>query len=126
MHAYASAISKIWLVSIPICGAGFIMSQCDLDMIVFHPLTVTFLVLFVRAYSLKRTVVRGGDAKDDPEKGTTEVSAVPGEPAEDDDEKKSIREISRVGSNEGEVVKEETATERTRTGEPSVADKLEV
>ncbi|KII88358.1 hypothetical protein PLICRDRAFT_41528 [Plicaturopsis crispa FD-325 SS-3] len=46
IHAYARSLSEIWLALTPIIGAGFIM------------------VLFVRKYTLKRTIVRG-DAKKD-------------------------------------------------------------
>ncbi|KAH7924739.1 MFS general substrate transporter [Leucogyrophana mollusca] len=48
MHAYARSISTIWIMDTPLAGIGFI------------------LVLFMRAYSLKRQVVRSGEA--DPEK----------------------------------------------------------
>jgi len=79
MHAYARSISTIWLVCTPICGAGFIM------------------ILFVRGYSLKRTVVRG---KGDLEKGKAnedheDVAGAPTSPvvSDDDDEKKSIKKV---------------------------------
>lgn len=116
IHAYANAISKIWLVNTPICGVGFIMSQCDLDTLNFHSLTHAFPVLFVRAYSLKRTVVRSGDV----EKGKTEDPVVADTPTKDDDEKKSIREISRADANERD---DDTVTERTHTGDATEADK---
>ncbi|KAG1836612.1 MFS general substrate transporter [Suillus subluteus] len=45
MHAYTRSISTIWLVSTPLSGFGF------------------FLVLFIRAYTLKRTIIRGGEKK---------------------------------------------------------------
>lgn len=84
-------------------------------MTAFFALIIAFLVLFVRAYSLKRTVIQGGAVKDDVEK--REAPAVAGALAkeEDDDEKKSIREISRVHSNKTEAV-DDAATEHTHTG----------
>ncbi|KAF9052922.1 MFS general substrate transporter [Panaeolus papilionaceus] len=45
IEAYTKSISKIWLVMTPIVGACFIM------------------VLFIRVYSLKRTIVRAGDVE---------------------------------------------------------------
>jgi len=45
MHAYTQSISKIWLVNTPISAFGL------------------FLVLFIRGYTLKRTIVRGGEKK---------------------------------------------------------------
>lgn len=43
MHAYTQSISTIWLVSTPLSAFSF------------------FLVLFIRAYTLKRTVIRSGE-----------------------------------------------------------------
>jgi len=45
MHAYSRSISTIWLVNTPISAIGL------------------FLVLFIRRYSLKRTIIRGGEKK---------------------------------------------------------------
>ncbi|KAG9226121.1 hypothetical protein CCMSSC00406_0005032 [Pleurotus cornucopiae] len=45
IHAYARSISEIWLSMTPIVGAGFVM------------------VLIVRHYTLKRTIVKGGQEK---------------------------------------------------------------
>ncbi|KAG1765813.1 MFS general substrate transporter [Suillus occidentalis] len=45
MHAYARSISTIWLVSTPLSGFGL------------------FLVLFIRSYTLKRTIIRVGEKK---------------------------------------------------------------
>lgn len=92
------------------------MSQCDLDTLDFHSLTHAFPVLFVRAYSLKRTVVRSGD---DVEKGKTEDPVVADTPAKDHDEKKSIREISRAYANERD---DDTVTERTHMGDATEVD----
>lgn len=52
IQAYAKSIGDIWIVGTPIIGVGF------------------FLVLFVRRYTLDRTIVRNGD----PEKGKAEAS----------------------------------------------------
>ncbi|KAI9446080.1 MFS general substrate transporter [Lactarius indigo] len=50
IHAYAQSISAIWAFNAPVVGVGFIM------------------VLFIKAYTLKRTIIRGGvDTKQDQE-----------------------------------------------------------
>ncbi|KAF8136614.1 MFS general substrate transporter [Boletus edulis] len=52
MHAYARSVSTIWLVNTPLSALGLI------------------LIIFIRAYSLHRTVIREGAEKtNDPEKG---------------------------------------------------------
>ncbi|KAG6376367.1 MFS general substrate transporter [Boletus reticuloceps] len=52
MHAYARSVSTIWLVNTPLSALGLI------------------LIIFIRAYSLHRTVIREGTEKtNDPEKG---------------------------------------------------------
>lgn len=52
MHAYARSISTIWLVNTPLSTLGLI------------------LVVFIRVYSLHRTVIReGAENASDPEKG---------------------------------------------------------
>jgi len=125
MHAYANAISKIWLVNTPICGAGLIMSTCVLDTTYFGFLTIKFPVLFVRAYSLKRTIVQGGDAEGDIEKGKTEdLAAVNASAKEEDeeDEKKTIREILRADPHD-EGVKDDVATEATHAGDALEVEK---
>lgn len=51
-HAYARSISTIWLVNTPLSALGLV------------------LVVFIRAYSLHRTVIRqGADETSDPEQG---------------------------------------------------------
>ncbi|KZT11343.1 MFS general substrate transporter [Laetiporus sulphureus 93-53] len=58
MKAYCEAISTIWIVDTPIIGCGFIF------------------VLFLRSYTLKRNVVRGGQpANADVEAGQAEQTA---------------------------------------------------
>ncbi|KAI3610723.1 membrane transporter [Moniliophthora roreri] len=59
IQAYAKSISSIWVVCTPIVGVGFLM------------------VLFLRRYTLKRTIVRGGDDKtkvNDEEKGVPQAA----------------------------------------------------
>lgn len=61
MHAYARSISTIWLVNAPLSALGLI------------------LIVFIRAYSLQRVVIREGAEKtSDPEKGEA-VEKVGGE-----------------------------------------------
>jgi len=71
MHAFARSISTIWFVNAPLSALGLI------------------LVVFIRPYSLHRTIIReGAEAASDPEKGravkttggeagSTEVEEVP-------------------------------------------------
>ncbi|KAG2054759.1 MFS general substrate transporter [Suillus hirtellus] len=57
MHAYSRSISTIWLVNTPISAFGL------------------FLVLFIRGYTLERTIIRGGEKKlGDAEKGAVQVT----------------------------------------------------
>ncbi|KAG2137519.1 MFS general substrate transporter [Suillus clintonianus] len=56
MHAYSRSISTIWLVGTPLSAFGL------------------FLVLFIRDYTLERTIVRGGEKKlGDVEKGVEQA-----------------------------------------------------
>lgn len=57
MHAYSRSISTIWLVNTPLSAFGL------------------FLVLFIRGYTLERTIIRGGEKKSgDVEKGAAQVT----------------------------------------------------
>jgi hypothetical protein len=103
------------------------MSQYDVEVIICRPLTTVSPVLFIRAYSLKRTVVRNTDAKDDLENGKTDNLAVDNALVEDDDEKQSIREILRADANEiVEVVKYDIATEETHLDDLPEMAKIKV
>ncbi|OJA14842.1 hypothetical protein AZE42_00766 [Rhizopogon vesiculosus] len=86
MHAYSQSISTIWLVNTPISGFGLL------------------LVLFLRAYSLKRTIVRDGEnGLGDVEKGA-EQATVEGGP-----------EVSELVSMEKKIpATSDDATDRTR------------
>jgi len=86
MHAYTKAISTIWIVNTPLVGVGFIM------------------IIFVRAYSLKRNIVKNGGAKGDLEK------AQPTQ--ESDPQPKEAKTLPP------DAVRDD-ATERTSTGEDS-------
>ncbi|KAI9446101.1 major facilitator superfamily domain-containing protein [Lactarius indigo] len=58
IHAYAQAISAIWVFNTPVVGVGFVM------------------VLFIKAYSLKRTTIQGAArAKPDQEIATGDTTA---------------------------------------------------
>jgi len=70
--------------------------------------------------------VQGGNANVDLEKGATGDHVIASTKGEGDDEKKSIREISRGDSNEGEVVQDDAATEHTHMGDTQGADKFDV
>lgn len=57
MHAYSRSISTIWLVNTPLSAFGL------------------FLVLFIRGYTLERTIIRGGEKKlGDVEKDAVQVT----------------------------------------------------
>ena len=70
--------------------------------------------------------MQGGNANVDLEKGATGDHVIASTKGEGDDEKKSIREISRGDSNEGEVVQDDAATEHTHMGDTQGADKFDV
>ncbi|KIJ69250.1 hypothetical protein HYDPIDRAFT_80094 [Hydnomerulius pinastri MD-312] len=90
MHAYARSISTVWLVNTPLSAVGLI------------------LILFIRGYSLKRTVVRGGDAKvADPEQGAPQKGV-------DDDAAVAESTENENEKAEGAPTRDD-ATERTRT-----------
>ncbi|KAK7054751.1 hypothetical protein VNI00_003214 [Paramarasmius palmivorus] len=67
IQAYAKSISSIWVACTPIIGVGFLM------------------VLFIRRYTLKRTIVQGGNDKtkvNDEEKGVPPTTGTA--PSDDD------------------------------------------
>ncbi|KZP12598.1 MFS general substrate transporter [Athelia psychrophila] len=99
IQAYAVSIQKIWLVAIPLCGVGFI------------------LVLFVRAYSLQRTVVRQGPP------GDVEKGQVPA----DQDVPEGTPSSAEEGEGETKESVEEHA-EHTQEGDPDApkSEKTEV
>ncbi|KAG1891200.1 major facilitator superfamily domain-containing protein [Suillus subluteus] len=88
MQAYSQSISTVWLVNVPLAGFGL------------------FLVLFIRNYTLERTVIRSGEKKlGDVEKGAAQAT---------------IEEDSRVMEsesleNEKRQASRDDASERTRT-----------
>ncbi|KAF8844500.1 MFS general substrate transporter [Paxillus ammoniavirescens] len=87
MHAYARSISTVWLVNTPLSAVGL------------------FLVLYIRGYSLKRTIIRGDAAKTvDPEKG--EIATEVGE--------SGVAEPMENEKTEEASIQDD-ATERTRT-----------
>src|SRR5882757_5673202 len=87
MHAYSQSISTIWLVNTPISGFGLL------------------LVLFIRAYSLKRTIVRDGENElGDVEKGA-EQATVEGGP--------EVRELVSMEKKKIPATSDD-ATDRTR------------
>ncbi|KAG0705940.1 MFS general substrate transporter [Suillus ampliporus] len=86
MRAYSQSISTVWLVNTPLSGCSLI------------------LVLFIRDYTLKRTVIRGGEKK-------------PGE-IENGAEEATVEEDSRARSESLEGKSQASCgdvTERTRT-----------
>ncbi|KAF9246286.1 MFS general substrate transporter [Melanogaster broomeanus] len=88
MHAYARSISTVWLVNAPLAAVGL----C--------------LILFIRAYSLKRTIIREGATDTvDPEKG---------QPAKEIGGETAVAESAEDEKTE-EARTQDDATERTRT-----------
>ncbi|EIW85069.1 MFS general substrate transporter [Coniophora puteana RWD-64-598 SS2] len=92
MHAYTKAISTIWIVNTPLVGVGFIM------------------IIFVRAYSLKRNIVKNGGAKGDLEKAQPTQESDP-----QPEEAKTLPPDAVC----------DDATERTRTGEDSIQEETQ-
>ncbi|KAI6028637.1 major facilitator superfamily domain-containing protein [Pisolithus orientalis] len=89
MHAYARSISTIWLVNTPVSAFGFLTVLC------------------IKAYTLKRNIVRGGASKPiDTEKG-----AAPQSEAEAGTGGVEVTDAKRTGNDE-EVARDD-ATERT-------------
>ncbi|KAN0139534.1 Major facilitator superfamily domain containing protein [Lactarius tabidus] len=84
IHAYAQSISAIWVFNTPVAAVGFIM------------------VLFIKAYSLKRNTFRGGvHAKPDEEKAASGTTTSVG--ADTTDEKSGGFDQSfQVGGAEGQ------------------------
>ncbi|KAN0140985.1 Major facilitator superfamily domain containing protein [Lactarius tabidus] len=67
IHAYAQSISAIWVFNTPVAAVGFIV------------------VLFIKAYSLKRNTIRGGvRAKPDEEKAASDTTTSVGADARDE------------------------------------------
>lgn len=69
MHAYTTSISMVWLINTPILGVGLLlgasMSQYILEGCVWILIIMMLLaVLFLRPYTLKRTVVRSEQPKE--------------------------------------------------------------
>ncbi|KAI9454976.1 MFS general substrate transporter, partial [Lactarius psammicola] len=80
IHAYSQSISAIWVFNTPVVGIGFIM------------------VLFIKAYSLKRTTIQGGaHAKADQEMAAGETTASGSVGADASDEKSDGHEQSLQG-----------------------------
>jgi len=57
MHAYSQSISTVWLVNVPLAAFGL------------------FLILFIRGYTLERTIIRSSGKKlGDVEKGASQTT----------------------------------------------------
>ncbi|KAF8265936.1 MFS general substrate transporter [Lactarius quietus] len=84
IHAYARSISAIWVINTLVAGVGFI------------------LVLFMKAYSLKRTIIRGGArVKPDEEMVADDITTKSVE-ADETDEKPEVLDQSLEGGGAGE------------------------
>ncbi|KAG1877930.1 MFS general substrate transporter [Suillus subalutaceus] len=88
MQAYSQSISTVWLVNVPLAAFGL------------------FLVLFIRNYTLERTVIRSGEKKlGDVEKGAAQATI----------EEDSRAMESESLENEKRQASRDDASERTRT-----------
>ena len=85
MHAYSRSISTIWLANTPISAIGL------------------FLVLFIRSYTLKRTIIRGDGKK------PGDVEKVAGQPIVGGDQ-----QVGESLENEKRSVTRDDATETTQ------------
>ncbi|CDO68306.1 hypothetical protein BN946_scf184799.g33 [Trametes cinnabarina] len=90
-QAYSKSISTIWIVNTPVIGAGFLM------------------VLFLRGYSLKRTIRAAPDAKTADVENQGQADLAAGAP------------VAAVESGEA-LARDETATEGTIRSEPNEQD----
>ncbi|KAH7889438.1 major facilitator superfamily domain-containing protein [Phlebopus sp. FC_14] len=88
MHAYAHSIRTVWLVNTPLAATGLI------------------LISFIRGYSLKRTIIRGGEDK--------VVDTEKGSPQEEVDSERSVANCCGKGEGEVETTQDDT-TDQTRT-----------
>ncbi|KAI0637000.1 MFS amino acid permease [Trametes polyzona] len=95
-HAYTRAISTIWLVNTPLTGAGFLM------------------VLFLRGYTLKRTVRTAGQESEKPAdaEAAGQAKLAAGAP------------IAAVESGDA-LARDDEATEGTIRGDPSIYNESE-
>ncbi|KAG6852749.1 hypothetical protein C0991_009369 [Blastosporella zonata] len=101
MDAYARSISTIWLVLTPIIGASFVMGP-SLPLQRALGNSPTFIVLFIRVYSLQRTVVRQEEPKTDVEEVVEGASP-------------------QIPEGEAEVIQMERLTGDIRNRQPSTA-----
>ncbi|KAI6132104.1 MFS general substrate transporter [Pisolithus croceorrhizus] len=90
MHAYARSISTIWLVNTPVSAFGFLAVLC------------------LKAYTLKRTIIRGGASKPvDAEKGIAPQPEVGTSTS-------GVKVTDNEKTGDDEEVTRDDATERTR------------
>ncbi|KAG6833218.1 hypothetical protein H0H93_013341 [Arthromyces matolae] len=99
MDAYTRSISTIWLVLTPILGVSFLMSS-SLSLKKALGNSPTSIVLFVRVYSLQRTVVHQEEPKTDVEEVAEGASP-------------------QIPEGEGEVIPMERLTTDIRNRQPS-------
>ncbi|TEB26640.1 MFS general substrate transporter [Coprinellus micaceus] len=88
LNAYTRSISTVWIVMTPIVGISFIMGECDDGWV-----SSEFLLLFVKKYTLNRTIVRAGD-----EENTAESTQIAQE------ERVSVDQKSVVSKKSGALV----------------------
>lgn len=88
MHAYSQSISTVWLVNVPLSAFGL------------------FLILFIRGYTLERTIIRSGGKKlGDVEKGTSQATI---------EENSPVTEPASL-ENEKRQASSDDVTDRTQT-----------
>lgn len=130
LQAYTKSISTIWIVMTPVVGISFIMGESGIHIFDWGAVTDETLnvVLFIKAYTLKRTIVRAGDpaaAKQDTEKGT---SIEQDRSEKEEDSEKSEGEDIYSRSNEKEIAQtaegdaSDDVTVRPTTAESKSAD----
>ena len=104
IQAYAQSISVIWMVGTPLAGACLIMGECQDDMMasrIFIPrylvcvtqLMFVCLVIFLRHYTLKRTVILAEDV---------EKAGVPAEPDQGNEKEHPEERASEPSNDNGE------------------------
>lgn len=86
IQAFAKSVSSIWVVDAPIVGVGLLLGEGTLKVPMCYLYSPIFaLVLWVRKYTLFRTIIQNKDPKkalaEDVEKAQTPAEAIDAQPA---------------------------------------------
>lgn len=127
MTAYCQAISTIWTVNTPIIGVGFILGTCRRlrFSLRIQSFDTDIAVLFLKNYSLKRNIIRGGAQNNaDLEAGQAEQVAeanpsdLPIDPAAGDDQQQDTageKPRSSISKEDTQTIAEMDDTQKTQS-----------